>query len=670
MSIVFGEEPDSAGLFVTNHGAAGAGDDVAQAKRLRLLEMAEQIAGLGYWRFGLNDNAIEWSDEVYRIHGVDPETFHLTSATALDFYPARERRRIEQAVREATLTREGFDLEVTLTRPCGETRWVTIRGACELNVAGPPTALYGVFQDVTESRRAEAEQKKSAERFARIIERLPAGAVHVQAGVLSVNAEVERITGYSRQELNSLEAWFTLLNGDKAPKLIERYHQRRREGFAETVTAAIRRRDGEERVIEYRACDDTVGEIWILHDVTERDAIQAELVQARDRAEAAANTKSQFLANMSHELRTPLTAIVGFSGLLEAHDALPPQARHWVARVEEASKALLAIVNDVLDFSKLEDGSVSLDLEPFDPRKLAADTAALVADQAERKAVALNIDIHGEVPAYVLGDTGRIRQVLLNLISNAVKFTPRGAIDVRIHPLCDRLRFAVTDTGIGITDDAVGQLFQRFVQADGSISRQFGGTGLGLAISKRLVEMMGGEIGVDSQLGQGSTFWFTVPLPEAGPCAPDLMETEIEQASGLNILLVEDTEANQELVTTILRAAGIEVDVAGHGGEAVEAIKLRSYDMILMDVHMPVLGGVEATRIIRGLGGAAAETPIIALSANVLPEQVEAYRRAGMDAHLGKPINPRDMLATISHWAGQTHIARDGARAGVKAKAG
>ena len=361
---------------------------------------------------------------------------------------------------------------------------------------------------------------------------------------------------------------------------------------------------------------------------------------------------------MSHELRTPLTAIVGFSGLLSAHDDLPPQARHWVARVDEASKALLGIVNDVLDLSKLEAGSLELDLEPFDPRRLAADTAALVAGQADRKAVELHIDVHEAVPDYVLGDTGRIRQVLLNLLSNAVKFTAKGAINLRIYPLCDRVKFVVSDTGIGVPDEVVGQLFQRFVQADGSISRKFGGTGLGLAISKRLVEMMGGEIGVDSRLGEGSTFWFTVPLPEAGPCAPDLIETEIEQASGLTVLLVEDAEANQELVTTILRAAGIEVDVASHGVEAVEAMKLRSYDMVLMDVHMPVLGGVEATRLIRGLGGQAAETPIIALSANVMPEQVEQYRHAGMDAHVGKPISPRDMLSMINQWAGQTHIAR------------
>ena len=508
------------------------------------------------------------------------------------------------------------------------------------------------------SERAGMAANPTADRFARIIERLPTGAVHVQDGVLSVNAEVERLTGYSRCELNSLDAWFTLLNGDKAPKLIERYHHRRKEGFPETVTGAIRRKDGERRVIEYRACGDAHGEIWILHDVTQSDVIQAELTQAKDRAENAANTKSQFLANMSHELRTPLTAIIGFSGLLSSLETMPDQARHWVNRVEEASKALLAIVNDVLDYSKLEDGAVALDLEPFDPRKLASDTAALLSDQAARKEIGLEVEVHAGVPAFLLGDACRIRQVLLNLLSNAVKFTAKGAVSVRVYPLGEHMKFMVTDTGIGIPSQAVGQLFQRFVQADGSISRKFGGTGLGLAISKRLVEIMGGEIGVDSRQGVGSTFWFTVPLPQADPRAPELAEASADHTDGITLLLVEDAEPNQELVTTLLRAVGVNVDVASNGAEAIEAVKTRSYDMVLMDVHMPVLGGVEATRLIRALGGAQAEIPIIALSANVLPEQVEEYRQAGMDAHLGKPINPREMVAMIHSWAGQTHIPR------------
>ena len=654
MSTNADEEIGPTVLFVANDSDANLGVANAQGKRLRLLEMAQAIAGVGYWRYDFVDQTIEWSDAVYGMYGVDPENFAATPSTVWDFFNLTDRQRIERSLRSAMLSCEPFDLEVALTRPSGEVRRLVIRGACELDPNGAPHAVFGVFQDVTESRVAEAEHRKSAERFARILERLPAGAVHVQDGVLTVNAEVERITGYSRGELNSLEAWFTLLNGDKAPKLIERYHQRRREGFSETVTGAIRRRDGEQRMIEYRACEDTVGEIWILHDVTERDALQAELVEARDRAEVAATTKAQFLANMSHELRTPLTAIIGFSGLLNTCENLPDQARRWMGRVDEASKALLTIVNDVLDFSKLEDGAVALDLDPFDLRRLTADTAALLAEQAQRKTIGLDVDIHKTVPAHVLGDTGRVRQVLLNLISNAVKFTAKGAVKVYVYPVGEQIKFAVSDTGIGVSEEAVGQLFQRFVQADGSISRKFGGTGLGLAISKRLVEMMGGEIGVESRHGEGSIFWFTLPLPEADARAVTPIQAEVEQASGLSLLLVEDAEANQELVSTILNAVGVAVDVACNGAEAVEAVKIKAYDMVLMDIHMPVLGGVEATRIIRGLGGALADIPIIALSANVLPEQVEEYRLAGMDAHLGKPINPREMLAMINRWADRT----------------
>jgi PAS domain S-box-containing protein len=518
-----------------------------------------------------------------------------------------------------------------------------------------------VVRDVTEQKRSEAAQQESVDRLARIIERLPAGAVHVQHGVLSVNAEVERITGYNRTELTTLEQWFLLLTGDSTGKMLERYYQRRANGFAEIVTATIRRRDGEMRQIEYRACEDTaVGEIWILQDVTERNAGQAELVEAKDRAEGAAMSKSQFLANMSHEIRTPLTAIIGFSGLLANQAVLPGKARHWVSRIEDASKALLAIVNDVLDFSKLEDGSIELDPEPFDPRKLVSDTAALLTDQAQAKGVGLEYQIDPNLPPFAMGDTGRLRQVLLNLMSNAVKFTSKGSVVVRVLATPTGARFSVSDTGIGIPEVAVDRLFKRFVQADGSISRKFGGTGLGLAISKRLVEKMGGEIGVHSRLGEGSTFWFEIPLPEASQAAPDLVEVDLEQASGLRVLLVEDAEPNQELVTTILRSVGIEVDVAVNGAEAIEAVKVQAYDLVLMDVHMPVMGGVEATRLIREHGGPLAGLPIIALSANVLPEQVQEYREAGMNAHLGKPINPREMLATINAWAASASYANDG----------
>jgi PAS domain S-box-containing protein len=639
-------------MWALSDDAAKVGTSDIEAKRIRLLQMSERLAGIGYWRISFADQTVEWSDEVYRMHGVDAQTFELTIDNVLSLHEPEVREALRTAFYKALKPNGEMAWEGAVRLPGGGTSHIVAKGCCEVDETGAKIGVFGVVQDVTEQKRIEAARQQSVDRLAGIIERLPAGAVHVEHGLLTINAEVERITGYSRTELTTLKDWFLLLAGDTTGEILERYHQRRAMGFAKTVTSSIRRRDGEMRRIEYRVCEDTAdSEIWILEDVTERDANQTELLEAKDRAEVAALSKSQFLANMSHEIRTPLTAIIGFSGLVASQAVLPGKARHWVSRIEDASKALLAIVNDVLDFSSLEEGSLELDPEPFDPRKLVADTAALLADQAEYKGIDLNYQVDAALPRYAMGDTGRLRQVLLNLVSNAVKFTAKGSVDIRVLATANGARFSVSDTGIGIPEVAVDRLFQRFVQADGSISRKYGGTGLGLAISKRLVEKMGGEIGVQSRLGVGSTFWFEIPLPEASQAAPDLTPVDLEQAGGLRVLLVEDAEANQELVSTLLRAVGIEVDLAVNGAEAIEAVKTKAYDLVLMDVQMPVLGGVEATRLIRDHGGRLAALPIIALSANVLPEQVEAYRKAGMNAHLGKPINPREMLAAINFWA-------------------
>ena len=623
--------------------------------RQRLLTMAESLTGVGYWSMRLSDKLSFWSDQVYRIHGVSPDTFEPTLANVMEFFHPDERPMIVDQFNRAVREKTAFEFEVRLLRPDGQTRTIVSRGACELDAEGEPAAIVGVVQDVTEKRRAETAQKEQAQRLTRFIERLPAGAVHVRAGTLTMNAELERITGYSRHELSTLRDWFEKLYGDESGKLMSRYEQTRREGFKSIVHGAIRRRDGEQRVLELRACDDPSGEIWIVHDVTDREAMQAELIAAKERAEVAARAKSEFLANMSHELRTPLTAIIGFTGLLAGQAGLGEVQRHWVGRIDDAGKALLAIVNDVLDFSKLEAGSVELESEAFEPRRLVADTLALLIEQAERKGVVLAAQVDDALPDGLVGDTGRLRQVLINLVSNAVKFTNQGGVAVVVEPheLAGRgpgVRFRVIDTGIGIPQAALGQIFQRFVQADGSISRKFGGTGLGLAISARLVELMGGEIGVESQLGEGSTFWFWAPLCAATCEAEAVVAAAPVRLDAVSVLLVEDAEANQELISTLLNAVGVQVAIASNGAEAIAAVKSTPFDLILMDVQMPVMGGVQATEIIRGLGGELAHIPIIALSANVLPEQVAEYRRAGMNAHLAKPINPHDLLAAIAQW--------------------
>jgi PAS domain S-box-containing protein len=403
----------------------------------------------------------------------------------------------------------------------------------------------------------------------------------------------------------------------------------------------------------------------VSRDVTTRRALEGELKDALARAEGAAAAKTDFLANMTHELRTPLTAIVGFAGILRDSAALSAQDARHAGLIHDASKTLLSVVGDVLDFSKLEAGAFELDPEPFDPAQTVRSAVAIVAEQAAGKGLALTTSIDAPDPAPVLiGDAPRLRQVLLNFLSNAIKFTREGGVTINLSGSlrADRchMRMAVTDTGIGIDAAHIDALFTRFTQADASVSRRFGGTGLGLAISKQIIEAMGGRIGVDSVVGEGSTFWFEVELPVA---ADDAYNAEPEAAGAafdrpIRALVVEDNAVNRELITTLLSPFGIEIDTACDGAEALEAVVRGHYDVILMDMQMPVMDGLTATRRIRALADrAVARTPIIAMTANVLPEQVARCREAGMDDHIGKPINLPQLLEALDRW---TTPAEDG----------
>ncbi|OGS93346.1 MAG: hypothetical protein A2061_01230 [Gallionellales bacterium GWA2_59_43] len=527
------------------------------------------------------------------------------------------------------------------------------------------TCHFGYFKNISERKRAELALAESRARLeeAQVQAHLGNWEANMASGELYWSEEIFRIFGYDPASFKpSVEAFIAAVHPDDVGKVRESELRAEQTGIHDVVHRIVRP-DGEVRYVHERARSefDTGRQlarlVGTVQDVTDLKQTEQALIQARDEAEAASKAKGEFLAVMSHEIRTPMNGIIGMTELA-LDTELDDAPREYLGLVKSSADALLVIINDILDFSKIEAGKMELEQVPFDLRELFKSTAKILAVRAAQKDVAVVCRIADEVPPMLLGDPGRLRQVLTNLLGNAIKFSHYGEVTLRVYALDRvgdnvRLRIEVVDQGIGIPADKLDYIFDAFSQADASTTRQYGGTGLGLAISSQLVTAMGGKLGVESELGRGSVFGFEAEFP-VGDAA--LMESAAgkpisaipKMTVRLNVLLAEDNVVNRKVAITLLDRWGHRVTVAHNGREAIELCVAQTFDVILMDMLMPEVDGLDATRRIRERGDS---VPIVAMTANATEEDRQRCLDAGMDDFVSKPMVADDLHAVLQRFA-------------------
>ncbi|MFM8441999.1 MAG: PAS domain-containing protein [Methylococcus sp.] len=599
-----------------------------------------------------------------------------------------EARRVLQAFADAFGRREAFRMDYRLRRHDGEYRWIRDESTPYWDSSGHFDGFVSHCQDIHDLVQAQMEQARLSDELRLNEERLRLAMEATQDGLWDWNLQTGkvyysaswfRILGYDPDEFgdraNTISLWTDLNHPDERETMVQKAQVLlETEGRHELVFRLLAK-DGNYRwinsrgkVVERGLDGAPLRAIGTHIDITEHKeaedkilALNASLEQkvlertAQLVAESAA--KSEFLAHMSHEIRTPLNAVIGFAQVLE-REFLTKEQLNFVLQIRESGQSLLHIINDILDFSKIEAGQLRIERVPFVLESLLNPVKDLLWSSAENRGIRLNVETPASIPGRLLGDDLRIRQVLINLLSNAIKFTEKGQVDLRVVQLVlddhqVRLRFEVRDTGIGISPPALSRLFQPFSQADGSITRRFGGTGLGLTIRRRLVEMMSGTIGADSVPGEGSTFWFELPLQRIGeeeesiqPVTPTL--PACHRLHGMRVLVVDDNRMNLLLVESALKKENVETVLAGDGQQALEILRSQPqrFQAVLMDVQMPVMDGLTATRAIRN-DPALSHLPVIALTAGVMPQERQAALEAGVNNFLSKPLELGQLLGVL-----------------------
>ncbi|MBC8120873.1 MAG: PAS domain S-box protein [Gemmatimonadaceae bacterium] len=681
--------------------------EVALRQSEERLRLALEAASMGCWDWDILGGEVIRTTQA-DLFGLEHDGSKQTCIDYTNFIHPEDRVLANQAVVRAIEQKQNYDIEFRVVWPDGSIHWLASWGRVVYDATGRAVRMSGVSTDITDRKRAEQMllertrlvQLSSDIGLALTRDGTLAEILHrcAQALVRHLDAAFARIWILNQDqdvlELQASAGIYTNLDGFHSRVRVGQFKigliaQQRQPHLTNAVIGDLHIHDQEwarrEKMVAFAGYplvvkDELLGVVGVFARqalsgaaldaiasvaitialVIQRKQAEQQLQAAKAAAEMASRTKSEFLANMSHEIRTPMNGIIGMTSLL--FDTELTDEQHYYARtIHSSSDALLGIINDILDFSKVEAGKLDLEVVEFRLHRTIEDVVQLLSESATAKGLQLHLQLHDDIPDLLSGDPGRLRQVLTNLISNAVKFTSQGQIRVRtalVHQDAETVlvRFEVIDTGIGISAEVQARLFQSFSQADSSTTRKYGGTGLGLAISKRLVELMGGQIGVESEPGAGSTFWFTVRLEQwlqntqDTPVVTPVEPLRVKSPVHARILVAEDNPVNQVVTVRQLEKLGYSVDIATNGLEALNALAHRRYGLVLMDCQMPEMDGFTATVEVRRREGKTHHTPIIAMTANAMRGDRERCLAVGMDDYLPKPVRKEDLARILQHW--------------------
>lgn len=634
--------------------------DIKIAEMQDRLDMSIDLAGLGIWECDLDNNTIHGTGRFWDILGL-PKTQTLTLQNYFShIHPNDQNAVIDTILHHSEGEANIFETEHRFIKPDGTTIWLHVKGKQKLGADGIK-AISCVIVDISKRKAAELERLQSERRFHDIVDLLGEAVFELDKNwnYTYISDRITDMVGYEVQDIIGNSAFdFTVPRGIQNYDHFLAYVANNNMRFTNQEVRGVRK-DGQVVWVRLNGIplyDDNgqhCGWRGAILDITDRKKTENELISAKRDAEKAADAKSQFLATMSHEIRTPLNAVMGTGHLLRDTN-LDPEQTKLVEMLMSGGEHLLCLINDILDFSKLEANKVETENIAFHMSDLIQNSLRIFETQIQTKNLKTITDIDHTITSPFMGDPGRIRQVLVNYIANAVKFTDHGHIHIRAtaidtDDLWKWLRVEITDTGCGIDDHVVSKLFQDFTQADSSTTREYGGTGLGLAICKKIITLMGGRVGVESIVDKGSCFWFEIPAHPA-----QHLQSQDEKPPTLNsklsILVAEDNQANQILVRTILEKLGHTVDIADNGQHALDILAHHDYDIILMDINMPVMDGLDTTHTIRGMSDEKSTIPIVGLTANVSQGDMDEYINAGMQDVLSKPFSVDRLVDALSKY--------------------